>query len=76
MRTENSKLVSRKKRLKLNVYLFSWSQRFHTFGIGREACPNLVQGVAGAGRGQAHFIADDERMPIKVSHFQGRCHVI
>jgi len=41
--------------------------RFHTFGIGPEACPNLVQGVAGAGRGQAYFIADDERMPVKVN---------
>lgn len=44
----------------------SFTTRFHTFGIGPEACPNLVQGVAGAGRGQAHFIADDERIPVKV----------
>ena len=41
--------------------------RFYTFGIGPEACPNLVQGVAGAGKGQAHFIAEDERMPVKVN---------
>lgn len=44
--------------------------RFYTFGIGPEACPNLVQGVAGAARGQAHFIADDERMPVKVNDMQ------
>jgi len=44
----------------------SYTTRFYTFGIGPEACPNLVQGVAGAGRGQAYFIADDERMPVKV----------
>ena len=43
------------------------ASRFYTFGIGPEACPHLVQGVAGAGRGQAYFIADDERMPVKVN---------
>ena len=52
----------------VKIFLLFWFVfvRFYTFGIGPEACPNLVQGVAGAGRGQAHFIADDERMPVKV----------
>lgn len=48
------------------MYSYFVLVRFYTFGIGPEACPNLVQGVAGAGRGQAYFIADDERMPVKV----------
>ena len=43
--------------------------RFYTFGLGPEACPNLVQGMAGAGRGKAYFIADDERIPDKVGAF-------
>lgn len=51
----------------LVCYFLCAFARFYTFGIGPEACPNLVQGVAGAGRGQAHFIADDERMPVKVT---------
>ena len=50
----------------VTVFLFV-AVRFYTFGIGPEACPNLVQGVAGAGKGQAHFIAEDERMPVKVN---------
>ena len=51
---------------RITVFLFV-VVRFYTFGIGPEACPNLVQGVAGAGKGQAHFIAEDERMPVKVN---------
>lgn len=51
---------------RITVFLFV-TVRFYTFGIGPEACPNLVQGVAGAGKGQAHFIAEDERMPVKVN---------
>ena len=57
---------------RITVFLFV-VVRFYTFGIGPEACPNLVQGVAGAGKGQAHFIAEDERMPVKVNRiFRGR----
>ena len=52
---------------RITVFFLFVVVRFYTFGIGPEACPNLVQGVAGAGKGQAHFIAEDERMPVKVN---------
>ena len=52
---------------RITAFFLFVAVRFYTFGIGPEACPNLVQGVAGAGKGQAHFIAEDERMPVKVN---------
>ncbi|XP_032233740.2 von Willebrand factor A domain-containing protein 5B1 isoform X2 [Nematostella vectensis] len=44
----------------------AYSTRFYTFGIGPEACPHLVQGVAGAGRGKAWFVCDEDRVSPKV----------
>ena len=38
----------------------SKSTRFHSFGIGDGASPELVKGVAKAGRGNFYFINDNE----------------
>ncbi|KAK3746543.1 hypothetical protein QZH41_005602 [Actinostola sp. cb2023] len=45
---------------------YSHSCRFFSFGIGPEACPHLVQGVAGPTTGKSWFITEEERIPPKV----------